>query len=40
MQSSRDELNFNDARLVVMQRNDDIGGVASSDAVDGFRRLS
>jgi predicted nucleic acid-binding protein len=44
VQSSRGELNFNDARLVVMQRNADIGDVASFDTdfdrVEGFRRLS
>ncbi len=42
--SSKGELNFNDARLVVMQRNGEIGDVASFDAdfdgVEGFRRLS
>ena len=44
MKSSQGELNFNDARLVVMQRRGEIGDVASFDAdfdrVDGFRRLS
>ncbi|MBN1605430.1 MAG: hypothetical protein JW940_02295 [Polyangiaceae bacterium] len=44
VQSSRGELNFNDARLVVMQRNRVIGDVASFDtdfdAVEGFRRMS
>lgn len=44
VRSFRGELNFNDARLVVMQRNGDITDVASFDgdfdAVEGFRRIS
>jgi predicted nucleic acid-binding protein len=44
VQSSGGALNFNDARLVVMQRSGDIGQVASFDAdfdgVEGFRRLA
>ena len=44
MKSSHGELNFNDARLVVMQQRGEIGDVASFDAdfdrIDGFRRLS
>ena len=43
VRSSAGALNFNDARLVVMQRSGDIGEVASFDAdfdnVAGFRRL-
>jgi predicted nucleic acid-binding protein len=44
VEQSRGVLNFNDARLVVMQQRGEIGDVASFDAdfdgVDGFRRLS
>jgi predicted nucleic acid-binding protein len=42
--SSRGELDFNDARLVVMRQNEEIGAVASFDAdfesVDGFELIS
>ena len=44
VQDSRGALNFNDARLVVMQLSGDIADVASFDAdfdaVEGFRRMS
>jgi predicted nucleic acid-binding protein len=44
VESSGGELNFNDARLVVMQQSGEIGEVASFDAdfesIDGFRLIS
>ena len=44
VRSSRGELNFNDARVVVMQQNGEIGAVASFDAdfasVEGFKLIS
>ena len=44
VRSSRGELNFNDARVVVMQRNGEIGDVASFDAdfasIKGFKLIS